>query len=246
MPTTNTIGKNTTTVVSVDAIMAFATSLAPVIDASFSSFPSSLCLDMFSSTTIALSTSMPTPSASPPRLIIFIESLPIYIKVNTAIIDIGILTVTMIELLTFLKKSNSTKNASTPPCIAASRTPLMESFINFDWSYIIPTFISLGTSSLIKSNAFLTLFTTCSVFACACFCIDIAMFSERLYLEKLVLSFTVSLTSAMSFSRTSLLPLLIFSLSSSSGYPSSFSTCTATSPISSTCSNSPSVLIRYS
>ncbi len=42
IPSTNTIGKNTQTVVSVDAIIAFATSLDPSTAASFFEYPSFL------------------------------------------------------------------------------------------------------------------------------------------------------------------------------------------------------------
>ena len=56
-------------VVSVDAVIADWTSSAPAVAACTAPSPSSdRCRKMFSSTTIELSTSMPTPSASPPRL----------------------------------------------------------------------------------------------------------------------------------------------------------------------------------
>ena len=55
-----------------------------------------------------------------------------YIKANTTIIDIGILSATIAALLTFCKKNNKTRNANNPPCSAASRTPLIFVLIAVD------------------------------------------------------------------------------------------------------------------
>ena len=191
-PTTNIMGKNTTTVVRVDAVMALETSVAPATAASFSLVPSSLCREIFSRTTMALSTSIPTPRARPPRLIMFIESFPMYMKVKTAIIEMGMLKVTIVELFTFRRKNRSTKNAKMPPWKAAFLTPFIESFIKVDWSYTISIFKSFGIANLITFRAFFTRFTTCRVFACACFWMDMEIFSLISYREKLVLSLTVS------------------------------------------------------
>ncbi len=65
-PCTNTSGKNTATVVSVDAITAIETSRAPFIAASTMLMPCSRMRAMFSSTTIESSTTMPVASARPP------------------------------------------------------------------------------------------------------------------------------------------------------------------------------------
>ncbi len=134
IPTTKTMGRNTAIVVSVEATIALDTSSAPSPAASSADFPSSLCLKMFSITTIALSTSIPTPSANPPSDIMFIDSPPKYMNVKTTMIDIGMLNVTIAEALKFLKNTKSTRKASTPPCKAASRTPSMASCIKRDWS----------------------------------------------------------------------------------------------------------------
>ncbi|MBA7658037.1 hypothetical protein ES703_65985 [subsurface metagenome] len=53
-------GKNIATVVIVDAKIACPTSCAPKIDASLLLSPASLCLNIFSKTTTALSTTIPT------------------------------------------------------------------------------------------------------------------------------------------------------------------------------------------
>ncbi len=66
MPSTNTIGKNTATVVSVLATTAPATRRTPSTAASLALMPCSRQRLIDSSTTIELSTSMPTPRARPP------------------------------------------------------------------------------------------------------------------------------------------------------------------------------------
>ncbi len=71
MPSVNTIGAKTQIVVSVEAIIAPATSLAPSIAAARILLPSPRNLYIFSITTMELSTSIPIPSASPEREIIF-------------------------------------------------------------------------------------------------------------------------------------------------------------------------------
>ena len=53
---------------------------------------------------MAQSTRLPTPNASPPKDIMFIETLEKYISAKVAITEIGIVRVTIKELQTFLKK----------------------------------------------------------------------------------------------------------------------------------------------
>jgi len=69
IPSMNRSGRNTASVVSVLAVMATATSEVPLTAASEAAMPWSRSRVMFSSTTIELSTSMPTPRASPPSVI---------------------------------------------------------------------------------------------------------------------------------------------------------------------------------
>ena len=71
IPSMKSSGRKTASVVSVLAVIAMATSLAPLIAASSGGMPLSRSRVMFSSTTIELSTSMPTPSASPPSVMMF-------------------------------------------------------------------------------------------------------------------------------------------------------------------------------
>ena len=71
IPSMKSSGRKTASVVSVLAVIAMATSLVPLIAASSGGMPLSRSRVMFSSTTIELSTSMPTPSASPPSVMMF-------------------------------------------------------------------------------------------------------------------------------------------------------------------------------
>ena len=64
-PCTNTSGKNTATVVSVDATTAMLTSFAPAMEEARMPSPFSRCLAMLSSTTMESSTTMPVARARP-------------------------------------------------------------------------------------------------------------------------------------------------------------------------------------
>jgi len=70
---------------------------------------------MFSRTTMALSTSMPTPRASPPRVIRFKVNPLKYIKANVAITEIGMVVAIMAVLGMLRRNSSSTMIASPPP-----------------------------------------------------------------------------------------------------------------------------------
>ncbi len=88
------MGPNTLMVVSVEAVMAPCTSSAPTAAesseaASSPAACSSRCRKMFSSTTMLLSTSMPTPSASPPRLMMFSETPARSSRLNVPITEMG-------------------------------------------------------------------------------------------------------------------------------------------------------------
>ena len=63
-------GTNTAMCVSVEARIADHTSSLPSIDACIRSLPCSMCLKVFSSTTMEASTIMPMPRARPPKVIV--------------------------------------------------------------------------------------------------------------------------------------------------------------------------------
>ena len=70
--------------------MAPCTSSAPNAAAAIGDLPSSLWRKTFSSTTIELSTSMPTPRASPPRLMMLSEMPARSNRENDATTEMGI------------------------------------------------------------------------------------------------------------------------------------------------------------
>ena len=122
IPPRNSTGTKTAIVVSVDAVMAVETSRLPTVAASRLLLPSSRWRYTFSSTTIALSTSMPTPSAKPPNEIVFSVNPLKNISANVEITEIGI-AIAMISVLEKLRKKNSsTSTASTAPWTIAHCT----------------------------------------------------------------------------------------------------------------------------
>ena len=92
MPEMNTIGKNTATEVSVAAVTAVETSRVPICAASTREWPCSRLRTIASSTTTALSTSMPTASASPPSDMMLSDRSDMYISMNVPTTDTGIAT----------------------------------------------------------------------------------------------------------------------------------------------------------
>jgi len=84
------MGPNTAMVVRVDEVMAPCTSSAPRVAASAGAAPSSSrCRKIFSSTTMELSPSMPTPRARPPRLMMFSETPNASMRANVPITEMG-------------------------------------------------------------------------------------------------------------------------------------------------------------
>ena len=70
-PVRKSRGTKTAICVSVDARIADQTSSLASIEACIRSLPCSMCRNVFSSTTMDASTIIPTPSASPPKVIVF-------------------------------------------------------------------------------------------------------------------------------------------------------------------------------
>ena len=121
IPSVNTMGRNTQTVVRVDAAMAPATSLAPSMAASFTEYPSLRRRYIFSITTMELSTSIPIPSARPEREIIF-RVTPLKYMQTTAVTRLtGMENATTMVGLTSFRKISRIRMASTPPNKILSR-----------------------------------------------------------------------------------------------------------------------------
>ena len=146
IPSTNTIGKKTAIVVRVDAKTAVPTSLTPLTADSVRPSPSSLQRNMLSSTTMELSTSIPTPRASPPNDIMLSETLNICIGAKVATIDSGIATA-MIRVEDILRKNtNKTTIARNAPNIAVFITSSIALFMKIDWSLRVLIFTPFGIS----------------------------------------------------------------------------------------------------
>ena len=109
------MGTNTHTVVSVEAVTAIPTILVPLSEASAVDIPSFRNRSILSRTTIELSTSIPMPSASPPRDIILSDTSKLYIRKNVAITDIGMERPTISVLFRFRRNRYRIIIASTPP-----------------------------------------------------------------------------------------------------------------------------------
>ena len=89
MPEMNTIGKNTATEVRVAAVTAIATSDVPWRAASAAGMPCSRRRTMASSTTTALSTSMPTAKAMPPSDMMLSDTFAQYMSMKVPMTDTG-------------------------------------------------------------------------------------------------------------------------------------------------------------
>ncbi len=137
MPCTYTSGTNTTSVVSVAAVIASATSPVPTAAAVRASAPSARSRKMFSTTTMALSTSIPAPSASPPSVIRLSERCWKYITAKVTRIESGIATATTSVAGRLRRKKTSTSTARPMPTSAVSLTSPMAAWISRERSTAI-------------------------------------------------------------------------------------------------------------
>ena len=104
LPCKNTSGTNTAINTKVVAITAKPTSRAPRYAASKGGSPSSMRREMFSSTTMASSTTKPIARTSANKVSRLIEKPSAYITVNAATKDTGTVTAGMIVARTLPKK----------------------------------------------------------------------------------------------------------------------------------------------
>ena len=164
-PVMNTIGKNTATEVSVAAVTARATSAVPRRAASRRSMPCSRLRAMLSSTTTALSTSMPTASAMPPRDMMLSERSKAYISTNVPSTETGMAMPEISVVRASRRNAYSTRIASRPPIKAASFTSPIAAPMNVDWSYTVRMVVPAGSPFLIWSTFSSTPLASCTVFA---------------------------------------------------------------------------------
>jgi hypothetical protein len=164
-PSTNTTGRNTATVVKVTPTSALPTSAAPRPAAVKASSPSSLRRWIASSTTTALSTSMPTPRARPPRDITLRLTPKRCMKKNVAMMETGMVMPMIRVLKASFRKKNRITMARRPPSTAFSSTSSMALSMKRDWSTPAPTFTPSGSSLRSASSRARTARATRTVFA---------------------------------------------------------------------------------
>ena len=111
----NNKGRNTATVVIVEAAIAPHTSRVPSMDAAMGDFPRCKCEKIFSRTTIELSTSIPTAKLIPARDTTLILRPSMNIPRKVPIADIGMAHAMIRVGLIFLRKSIRTIIANKPP-----------------------------------------------------------------------------------------------------------------------------------
>ena len=101
------MGRNTTTLVKVEADKAKAICLLPITDASYGEYPSCwLKRYMFSKATIELSTSIPTANVKADRVIRLSDISAKFIRANVANIDVGIeIAIIRVEFIYFKNKN---------------------------------------------------------------------------------------------------------------------------------------------
>ncbi len=115
IPRIKTSGRKTTTVVRVLAMMASVTSSVPSIAACSCACCVSRMRKIFSRTTIALSTSIPTPRASPPKVIRLRVKPLKYNRAKVAIMEMGIAVAIITVLRTLRRNTSSMITAKIPP-----------------------------------------------------------------------------------------------------------------------------------
>ena len=164
-PSTKTIGRKTATVVSVEAITGPATSTVPLTAAVRAASPPACRRWIASSTTIESSSSMPTPSASPPRDMMFSESPICCITKKVAITETGMAIATTAVERRSRRKSAITRMASSPPSQAFRTTSEMAPSMNRDWSKSTARARPSGTASSAVSSCARMPSATWTVFA---------------------------------------------------------------------------------
>ena len=131
-PCTNTSGKNTATVVSVDATTAMLTSRVPVMAACSTPSPRSRALAMLSSTTMESSTTMPVASARPARDMTLRLSPNRSMKKKVAMMDTGKESPITNVLQPSRRKKKMIRIDSTPPISASNLTSASALRMNLD------------------------------------------------------------------------------------------------------------------
>ncbi len=123
---------------------------------------------MFSSTTIASSTTRPIASTIASSVSVLIVKPNRYISANAPISDTGIVTIGMIVARRLRRKKKMTSTTSRIASTIVSNTDAIERSMNTDVSYATTSFMPGGRFSLIFSTSARTPRDSSSGFATAC------------------------------------------------------------------------------
>ena len=164
-----TVGRNTIAVVTVEAITGPDTAWAPTMAAAFARRPFPCSRTMDSSTTMASSTRRPTPSIIPIMDSTFSDLPAKYRMIAVAMMDIGMVRLTMEVVSTRRRKRKRTKTARIAPRSPSVRIPASPEVICAAWSSntsrLIPA--SAGSAAISFSMSSVTAVAASTVFASA-------------------------------------------------------------------------------
>ena len=130
--------------------------------------PSSMCRQMFSSITIASSTTSPIASTSASKVSVLTLKLRMYISANEPISDTGIVTSGTIVARTERRNTKITSATSTIASRIVRATALIERSMKTDESYAMFTATPSGSSAVIRGSSSWIAFESSSGLAVAC------------------------------------------------------------------------------
>ena len=166
-PPTNASGRNTATVVMVDAVTAVATSLTPSRMATMRSSPSDKCLLMFSTTTIESSTTRPIEMVTAPIVRMLSEKSLAHIPMNVSNNDVGIDTAVTRVDRTDMRKIRMMMMAKAKPRRPSTASDSMLFSMKGAWSNTTVNSVPFPSNAVIAGNASVTARDTSTVFASA-------------------------------------------------------------------------------
>ena len=143
-------GTKAANVVAVEAIIGQAISPTPFFVASKEPIPSAISLYTFSTTTIPLSTNIPSANTNEKSTIIFKLTPAKFSRRNEINIESGIATPTNKAFLNPRKNNSTPTTKRTPKMIEFSRLLICD-LILFDWSLVNVSSISSGSSRCLNS-----------------------------------------------------------------------------------------------
>ena len=167
-PVANASGANTEVSVSVIATIAKPISRAPLIAASLRGMPSSTCRKMFSSITMASSTTRPIASTMASSVSVLIVNPNAYIRPKAPISDTGIVTIGMSVARRLRRKKKMTSTTSTIASTIVSNTDPIDFSMNTDVSYETISLMPGGSDAFMRSTSARTALDNSSGLATAC------------------------------------------------------------------------------